>query len=80
MKTESILNAVVVSGTYDGKPYKGGRLLVGTFGDKTLSFCKLYKCTVELAESLQKGVLPLHNVQLLYDKYQNVVSCQKERG
>lgn len=76
---ETILNCVIISGEIDGKPYKGGRLLVGSVKGDKLAFVKLRKCSVQLAETLRGASFPIDGMTLLYDSFGNVAEIHKAK-
>lgn len=71
----------LVEGSYDGKTYRGGRILVGTYDKgKCPKYVKMHKCSAQLAENLLASSLPISNVELLYDGFQNIAEIRPIKG
>lgn len=75
MKT-FIVSAHECKGTYDGKPYSNGRLVIAHFDEKSSypAFITVAKTSDELARTLQ-GKTPLQ-VKLTYDAFRRVTGVE----
>lgn len=73
MKTV-VLSAHTCKGTYQGKPYTNGRLVIAHFdlGEQSCpAYITVQKTTVEIAEQMKKNPLPAEMV-LTYDAFKHV--------
>lgn len=68
-----VLQAIICEGTYNEKPYRSGRLLVGKYEKGALSpaWVQVQKCSVDVATEFLKKT-PC-DAMLYYDNYKNVI-------
>lgn len=76
-KRTEIVSAHVIAGTFEGKPYQSGRLVIANYPDgATLpSYISVSKCTAQLATDLVTKC-PVKNAVVYFDKYTNIIGVK----